>query len=74
MLEPSLFENSLDNYPIDWSDAKPLSFIDVQNIDPDSIYYNEKFNINMTNKHVTYQSTEVRTQLVKEFEKIVTNF
>ena len=66
-----MFADDVANYPIDWSNAMPYTFKMIEEQDPDSIQFKEMTGYQTTLSHITYLSSEYRSQSVSDFEKMI---
>ena len=69
--EPTLFADDIANYPLDWSNAIPTTFKMIEEQDPDSIKFDTMTGYFTTAEHITYISSEYKSQLVSDFEKMI---
>ena len=70
MLDPTLFENNLDNYPLTWDDVQPKVFSQVP---PEEIVSEKRSGNDIVLKYITNVQSENGSVLISNFLKIATN-
>ena len=75
MLEPTYFENNLQNFPITWDDVETPTWDDLK-ANPeamDTVFYDKRLGYNVTTSYLTHISTEIHTDMMDNYERILAN-
>ena len=70
MLQPTLFENNLENYPLTWENVQPMTF---SNVLPEDVVLDSRTNNDIVLKHITFVQSENGSSVVTNFLKIMTS-